>query len=68
MAPTATESTAHADGRVGRRIENYTAFWQKDISKEAEQDTGNRLDNYADVVNGASSMAKLMRWRSRRDV
>lgn len=63
-----TESTAHADGRVGRRIENYTAFWQKDISKEASEDTGNRLENYTDVVNGASVIAtvNVMSWRSTR--
>ena len=52
MAPVATESTAHADGRVGRRIENYAGFWQKDLSKEAGQDTENRLANYTDVING----------------
>ncbi|KAI0676430.1 delta-sterol C-methyltransferase [Trametes maxima] len=52
MSPVANESTAHADGRVGRRIENYTAFWQKDVSKEADQDTENRLANYTDVING----------------
>ncbi|KAI0819926.1 delta-sterol C-methyltransferase [Trametes gibbosa] len=52
MAPSANEPTAHADGRVGRRIENYTAFWQKDMSKEASQDTENRLENYTDVING----------------
>ena len=48
-----TETTARADGRVGRRIEGYTQFWQKDVSKEASQDTENRLDNYVDVINGA---------------
>ena len=52
MAPSATESTTHADGRVGRRIENYTQFWQKDMSKEAAHDTDNRLENYVDVING----------------
>ena len=52
MAPVATESTAHADGRVGRRIENYAGFWQKDLSQEDGQDTENRLANYTDVING----------------
>ncbi|KAI5122087.1 hypothetical protein M0805_002209 [Coniferiporia weirii] len=41
-----------ADGRVERRVENYTAFWQKDMSKEGSADTENRLDSYTDVVNG----------------
>ncbi len=55
MAPVATDSTVHADGRVGKRIENYAAFWQKDLSKEAGQDTENRLANYTDVINGECS-------------
>jgi sterol 24-C-methyltransferase len=42
-----------ADGRVNSRIENYTQFWQKDMSKEASIDTENRLENYKDVINGA---------------
>ncbi|EJC98250.1 delta-sterol C-methyltransferase [Fomitiporia mediterranea MF3/22] len=41
-----------ADGRVEKRVENYTAFWQKDMSKEAGVDKENRLESYADVVNG----------------
>jgi sterol 24-C-methyltransferase len=41
-----------ADGRVQNRIENYTAFWQKDKSQESEVDNENRLDSYTDVVNG----------------
>ncbi|KAI0039380.1 delta-sterol C-methyltransferase [Auriscalpium vulgare] len=40
------------DGRVGNRIENYTGFWKKDLSKESEQDNISRVDNYTDVVNG----------------
>ncbi|THH14408.1 hypothetical protein EW146_g5919 [Bondarzewia mesenterica] len=40
------------DGRVGQRIENYTAFWQKDANKEAAVDTENRVENYTDVING----------------
>ncbi|KAL1746042.1 S-adenosyl-L-methionine-dependent methyltransferase [Schizophyllum fasciatum] len=43
---------AQADGRVGSRIENYSKFWQKDIHKEGEVDTDNRVDSYQDVVNG----------------
>ncbi|KAK7024834.1 delta-sterol C-methyltransferase [Favolaschia claudopus] len=40
------------DGRQQIRIENYTKFWNKDISKEGEADTENRVDSYTDVVNG----------------
>ncbi|KDQ58582.1 hypothetical protein JAAARDRAFT_34401 [Jaapia argillacea MUCL 33604] len=40
------------DGRVNKRIENYTAFWQKDMANEAKVDTDNRVDSYTDVVNG----------------
>jgi sterol 24-C-methyltransferase len=43
-----------ADGRQKDRIENYTKFWNKDISKEDETGTENRVDSYTDVVNGAS--------------
>lgn len=43
---------AQADGRVNERIENYTKFWQKDISKDTEADTANRVESYTDVVNG----------------
>ena len=54
MAPAATTNgnTVYADGRQGKRIENYAAFWQKDLSKEQGQDTENRLANYTDVING----------------
>ena len=45
-------SGALTDGRVEKRVESYTAFWQKDTSKEAEVDNVNRLENYTDVVNG----------------
>lgn len=48
-----------ADGRVGNRIENYTAFWQKDTAKEQTADADNRLDSYTDVVNGAYSCLTL---------
>jgi sterol 24-C-methyltransferase len=40
------------DGRQGQRIQNYTKFWQKDLNKEADSDTNNRVESYADVVNG----------------
>jgi hypothetical protein len=40
------------DGRVGSRIENYSDFWQKDIRKEGQVESDNRLENYTDVVNG----------------
>ncbi|KAJ3758103.1 delta-sterol C-methyltransferase [Lentinula raphanica] len=44
--------TVHADGRQDSRIQNYTAFWQKDSSKEAPTDSSTRLSSYTDVVNG----------------
>jgi hypothetical protein len=44
------------DGRVGSRIENYTAFWKKDTANETEGDNANRLAEYTDVVNGASRL------------
>ncbi|KAH8107529.1 delta-sterol C-methyltransferase [Phellopilus nigrolimitatus] len=44
--------SAQVDGRIEKRVENYTAFWQKDMSKEADNDTNNRLGSYTDVVNG----------------
>ncbi|KAJ7031942.1 delta-sterol C-methyltransferase [Mycena alexandri] len=40
------------DGRQRDRIENYTKFWNKDISKEDANGTENRVDSYTDVVNG----------------
>ena len=47
-------STSLDDGRVGSRIENYSGFWQKDTSKEAQVDSDTRVENYTDVVNGAA--------------
>jgi sterol 24-C-methyltransferase len=41
------------DGRVDSRFENYSRFWQKDLTKEAQVDSDNRIDNYTDIVNGA---------------
>lgn len=40
------------NGRQAERLENYTKFWQKDLSKEGAAHNENRLDSYADVVNG----------------
>ncbi|KAJ7119651.1 S-adenosyl-L-methionine-dependent methyltransferase [Mycena epipterygia] len=40
------------DGRERDRIANYTKFWNKDISQEDSTNTENRVDSYADVVNG----------------
>lgn len=45
-----------ADGRQNARIENYTKYWQKDITKEGKVDTDNRVDAYTDVVNGERSL------------
>ena len=47
-------AAANADGRVNSRIENYTDFWQKDMSQEKKADTDNRVDNYTEVINGSS--------------
>ncbi|KAI6044256.1 S-adenosyl-L-methionine-dependent methyltransferase [Pisolithus marmoratus] len=45
-------SKAYSDGRQQPRVEHYTKFWQKDLSRESEADNKNRLDKYTDVVNG----------------
>jgi hypothetical protein len=45
-------STQYTDGRQERRVENYTKFWQKDLGKEGETDSQNRVESYTDVVNG----------------
>ena len=42
----------HCDGRLSNRMENYTKFWNADLSKEKDADHTNRLDNYTEVVNG----------------
>ena len=41
-----------ADGRQVDRIQNYSAFWQKEAENDGKTDTNNRLDNYQNVVNG----------------
>ncbi|KAF8814976.1 delta-sterol C-methyltransferase [Phlegmacium glaucopus] len=41
-----------SDGRVDDRIENYTKFWNTDLSQEQEADNAKRLDSYTEVVNG----------------
>lgn len=45
-------SSPDAEGRIGSRIENYSNFWQKDLTKEKDTDTENRVGGYTDVVNG----------------
>ncbi|KAH9975331.1 S-adenosyl-L-methionine-dependent methyltransferase [Lactifluus volemus] len=45
-------STELHQGRVDSHFENYTRFWQKDLTKEAQVDSDNRIDNYTDVVDG----------------
>jgi len=40
------------DGRVTNRVENYTKFWQKDLSKEEDAHNEHRLNSYTEVVNG----------------
>jgi len=40
------------DGRQTARLENYTAHWKKDTSRETEDDTKARNESYTEVVNG----------------
>ncbi|KAF9519344.1 hypothetical protein BS47DRAFT_1337105 [Hydnum rufescens UP504] len=40
------------DGRINSRIENYTKFFEADGATDSKEHTENRLQNYADVVNG----------------
>lgn len=42
----------NGDGRVNSRIENYTAFFEKDSANDNAEQKENRLKNYTDVVNG----------------
>jgi len=44
-----------SDGRVQHRVENYTKFWNKDLSQETDTDNDKRLNNYTDLVNGQFS-------------
>ena len=44
--------TVMADGRVKERLSNYTSFWEKDSANDNETQKANRLENYADVING----------------
>ena len=56
MAPTAVEhDTVTSDGRHEKRMNNYTKFWQQDMSKEKDVDKANRLESYTEVVNGKYS-------------
>jgi len=48
-------SPQYTDGRQEARVENYTKFWQKDFGKERDVDNQNRVESYADVVNGIST-------------
>lgn len=47
-------SIPNGDGRVNSRIENYTAFFEKNSANDNEEQKKNRLENYTDVVNGNS--------------
>lgn len=51
----------NADGRVNSRVANYVGFFDKDSSKDGQAHQENRLENYTDVVNGASSCSSLYR-------
>jgi sterol 24-C-methyltransferase len=53
MVVTKSASTSTTtDGRVNSRIENYTAFWEKDSAKDSDVQKANRVENYTDVING----------------
>ncbi|KAF7351331.1 Delta-sterol C-methyltransferase [Mycena sanguinolenta] len=52
MSVVQTNPNGLVDGRQKDRIENYTKFWNKDISKEDSTGTENRVESYTDVVNG----------------
>lgn len=54
-----------ADGRVNSRVANYVGFFDQDSSKETRAHQENRLDSYADVVNGA--LPSETRFRELRD-
>jgi hypothetical protein len=41
-----------ADGRQSGRLERYSSHWKEDTSKETQEDTQSRSDQYTDVVNG----------------
>lgn len=47
-------SIPNGDGRVNSRIENYTAFFDKNSVHDSEEHKKNRLENYTDVVNGTA--------------
>ena len=49
---TGEQNGVTSDGRHEERMNNYTKFWQQDMSKEKEVDTANRIDSYTEVVNG----------------
>lgn len=66
MAPVATEKVVTEDGRQQGRMETYTKFWQSDMNKEKDVDTGNRLNSYTEVVNGAHLQS--LSSRARRDL
>ncbi|KAI6100430.1 S-adenosyl-L-methionine-dependent methyltransferase [Pisolithus croceorrhizus] len=53
-------SMGYADGRQESRLERYTKFWQKDLTRESEADSKGRLDKYTDVVNGYYDGATVM--------
>jgi hypothetical protein len=45
-------SVSRPDVRSEERIGNYFSYWQKDMLKEKDEDSANRNENYAEVVNG----------------
>jgi hypothetical protein len=62
MAPVAAKTPTRAtlaDGRVNDRIANYTAFWEKESTKDSDTQKANRLENYTEVVNGESPLGSL---------
>ncbi|KAJ3481132.1 hypothetical protein NLI96_g7870 [Meripilus lineatus] len=56
MSPVAQETKSVAntkDGRSEGRMQKYQDFWDSELKKEEKVHTANRLEHYAEVINGA---------------
>lgn len=62
IPPSTVTRTTNGDGRVGDRITNYTGFWEKDSKNDGEEQRKNRLENYTEVVNGASLTVQFVKF------
>ena len=55
MSPVAQETkvvTNPKDGRSEGRMQKYQDFWDSELKKEEKVHTTNRLEHYAEVING----------------